>query len=93
MIYFWSNLKQNFLTLKKSLFGNVSIQSNFLEIQVGVTTIRDWKKIKDELYELEKRNNLALVSQNIKRYSKYPGIIMPYLQNEPTICPWHQKFC
>ena len=85
MIYFWSYLEQNFLKLEKTLFGNVSIQSIFLEFQVGETTIRDWKNIKKELYELEKRNNLALVPQNILCNSNYPGIIMPYLQNEPTI--------
>ena len=69
MICFWCNLKQNFLTLDKSLFGNVSIQSIVLEFQDGETTIRDWKKIENELYELKKRNNLAMVPKNILRNS------------------------
>ena len=34
--------------------------------------LRDWKKINDELYELDKRNNLALVPNNILRNSNYP---------------------
>ena len=56
----------------KLLESGRSIQSIVLEFQVGKSTTRDWKKIKNELYELEKRNNLALVSENILRNSNYP---------------------
>ena len=65
------NTKVTFLLLLES---GRSIQSIVMEFQVGETTIRDWKKIKDELYELEKGNNLALVPKNILRTSNYPEV-------------------
>ena len=59
LVYFWCNLKQNFLTLEKSLFGNVSIQSIVLEFKVG----------KNHYTRLEENKRRTLWTRKRKQFS------------------------